>query len=102
MDTTTVLYKQSLFIVKKLLTKKKLYFLHTFFTLTNFIFVAIEKQPKLSNKKKQTTELYYFHVSVGWTLAINFDILIVKTSKNTKLQIFLMFERLDQKLPKRG
>ena len=32
--------------------------------------------------------MYYFHVSVGWTLAINFDIIIVKTSKNTKMQIF--------------
>ena len=53
-------------------------------------------------RKKLTTELYYFHVSVGWTLAINFDILIVKTSKNTKMQIFLRFERLDQKLPKGG
>ena len=58
---------------------------------------------KMNNsEKKLTTELYYFHVSVGWTLAINFDILIVKTSKNTKMQIFLMLERLDQKLPKGG
>ena len=43
------------------------------------------------NVKKTDNRVYFFQVSVGWTLAINFDILIVKTSKNTKMQIFLMF-----------
>ena len=52
------------------------------------------------SKKKLTTELYYFHVSVGWTLTTNFDILIVKVSKNNKMQIFMKIKQVDQKLPK--
>ena len=71
-----------------------------------FVFLETEqilRKTNLNNEnKKLTTELYYFHVSVGWTLAINFDILIVKTSKNMKMQIFLILKRLDQKLPKGG
>ena len=71
-----------------------------------FVFLETERilrKTNLNNEnKKLTTELYYFHVSVGWTLAISFDILIVKTSKNTKMKNFLMFERLYQKLPKGG
>ena len=61
-------------------------------------------EPQKNKKiKKKADNRVLLLLRIGWlNLAINFDILIVKTSKNTKMQIFLMFEPLDQKLLKWG